>query len=763
MSKLLLFCPKCREKVTLPDTEARGQTKCKACGGPLFFEEAVSDGTSPASSATLRAESLGPGKSLGDFEILQVVGTGGMGMVYEARNTKLNRTVALKVIRPEYALGDADNVRRLEREAQAAAQLIHPNIVTLFSVGEHDGLNYIEMEYVPGPTAGDLSTERGSLDVGLALQIVRDAASGLGAAHRLKIVHRDVKPDNILIHPDGLAKMSDFGLAKSFGDSPTDSAELRSDITLPGIAIGTPHFMSPEQCEAAAIDGRSDLYSLGCTLYLLLTGARPYRGGTTMTVMRQHLFDPPPDITIHNPEAPEEVAAIIFKLMAKDPGKRYQTAEELVEDIDRVPLQPKTPLDGSELTREFRKRPLRTPSGRPAEEPAPVVPPAEEEPSGLEKAAWGAEKRAGKDSFLVPVAMGITLSLMVGITVAAIWLASSGRTRPGNGKAGPVVGSTSALTTVPGEDVGPATTQLPDQVSYRFRTTIYDLSLNEEDLVVAAGGDDSFLHLWDPRSDRLITKLEHSSAVVGVQFSPDGVYLASVAGPTLRLWLTDSLAAEEAKIERTGEEFTCLAFGPRSQTLVTGSTKGFQFWRVPSGVLRGTYGTDRAVTTVSFGPDSNCLVGGDASGVVYHWKDLSSVREPRKMQFFEKQPILSARFSKGLQWLAVSVPQQFVVHDMLEGQMRSPKKDEGNDHPKLVISRDARFVAIGREDGTVLFVDTSMEPIAKRKRFHGVKDLPGTYWFRELRFSHSGEWLLSAANDGSIALHRTSALELDAP
>lgn len=763
MSKLLLFCPKCREKVTLSDTEARGQTKCKTCDGPLFFEEAVSDGPSPASSAALRVESLGPGKSLGDFEILQVVGKGGMGMVYEARNTTLNRTVALKVIRPEYAQGDPDNVRRLQREAEAAAQLIHPNIVTLFSVGDDDGLSYIEMEYVPGPTAGDLALERGTLDVGLALQIVRDAASGLGAAHRLKIVHRDVKPDNILIHPDGLAKMSDFGLAKSFGEGPLDPGDLRSDITLPGIAIGTPHFMSPEQCEAAPLDGRSDLYSLGCTLYLLLTGTRPYRGGTTMTVMRQHLFDPPPDVTIHAPEVPEEVAAIIFKLMAKDPSKRYQTAEELIEDLDRVPVRPEFPLDGSELTREFRKRPQRTPAGRPAGKPVPTGPAAGDAPSGTKRAAWDSEKKAGRDSFLVPVVTGITLSLMVAVTIVAIWLAARGRTGAENGKTVPAAGNTNVLTTVPGGAVEPILRDLPDQLSHRFRTTIYDLSLNEKSLVVAAAGDDSFLHLWDPRSDRVLTKLGHSSAVVGVRFSPDGAYLASVAGSTLRLWRADALEKEELKIERADEEFTGLAFGPRSETLVTGSTKGLKFWRVPSGVLRDTFETDSAVTTLSFGPDCESLVAGDASGTVYYWKDLSSVRAPRKMQFFKDQRILSAQLSEDLQWLAVSVPQGFVVNNILGGQTRSPVKDEGNDHPKLVIARDARFVAIGREDGTVLFVDTSMRPIAKRKRFHGTRDLPGTYWFREFRFSHSGEWLLSAANDGSIALHRTRALELDEP
>ncbi|MBL8735125.1 MAG: protein kinase [Planctomycetes bacterium] len=258
------------------------------------------------------------------YRILGELGRGGMGMVYRAEQTSLHRQVALKVLSGERTR-DPAFVAKFVAEARAAAKLQHPNVVQVFDV-DHDGeIYFFAMEVMQGSLEGWLK-QNGAMPVERAMQVVSDAASGLAYAESLGIVHRDIKPDNLMLDQHGAVKIADLGLA-----STVEETEDK--------AVGTPHFMAPEQVLRKAIDHRTDLYALGCTFYRLVTGKTPFRGQTVKDILRAQVKDDPEPANKANPQVPAEVAAIIGKLMQKAPEQRYQTANDLLEDL-AAQLQP---------------------------------------------------------------------------------------------------------------------------------------------------------------------------------------------------------------------------------------------------------------------------------------------------------------------------------------------------------------------------------------------------------------------------------------
>lgn len=275
------------------------------------------------------ADAVLPVERFGDYKLLAKLGEGGMGAVYKAQEVLANRVVALKVLRKNLA-GNKAFVERFEREAKMAGSLNHPNIVTCHVAGMVHGIQFLSMEFVDGETlSARLRGSGGKLSEKEALPIIRDVARGLAQAHKAGIVHRDIKPDNILLGKDGSVKLSDFGTAKSFLDE--------DSLSRTGQVIGTPNYISPEQVRADKdIDHRADLYSLGGTLYHILTGRLPFNAISALQTMRAHLEDElenPHDV---NPDLTDGAVQIVVKLMAKSPHHRYQSAQELVDDIDAV-------------------------------------------------------------------------------------------------------------------------------------------------------------------------------------------------------------------------------------------------------------------------------------------------------------------------------------------------------------------------------------------------------------------------------------------
>ncbi|HVQ37109.1 MAG TPA: protein kinase [Pyrinomonadaceae bacterium] len=288
---------------------------------------------------------LEPGTKLGRYEIRKKLGRGGMGEVYLAQDTELDRKIALKILPAELAVNH-DRMRRFVQEAKAAAALNHPNVAHIYEIGERDGLNFISMEYVEGKTLREKIHYEGT-DLRKLIKFLQQVAGGLAKAHAAGIVHRDLKPDNIMIARDGYAKILDFGLAKlveipSFGaegETVSDAATVAQEhYSIPGRLMGTVGYMSPEQAQGktGSIDFRSDIFSFGCMLFEAVTRHRPFEGESNVQALYKIVYEPAPPIRDFNPSAPPDLQRIIRRCLAKDPDERYQSIQDVALELKEL-------------------------------------------------------------------------------------------------------------------------------------------------------------------------------------------------------------------------------------------------------------------------------------------------------------------------------------------------------------------------------------------------------------------------------------------
>ena len=286
---------------------------------------------------------LAPHTQLGRYEIRSLIGAGGMGEVYLAQDTSLNRKVALKVLPAEVA-SNQDRMRRFKQEATSAASLNHPNIAHIYEIGQAGDLNFIAMEYVDGTTLRD-QIHKEHADLSKLLRTLQHVAEGLAKAHDAGIVHRDLKPDNIMVTSDGHAKVLDFGLAKLIEpQTTTSSASGSEDPTIlqshstPGLILGTMGYMSPEQAQGKTkeIDHRSDIFSFGCILFETITGQRPFSGKDHIEVLNKLIREPAPSLSAFNPNAPADLQRIVRRCLAKDPDQRYQNIKDVAIELKEV-------------------------------------------------------------------------------------------------------------------------------------------------------------------------------------------------------------------------------------------------------------------------------------------------------------------------------------------------------------------------------------------------------------------------------------------
>ncbi|GGA33172.1 hypothetical protein GCM10007416_02350 [Kroppenstedtia guangzhouensis] len=267
------------------------------------------------------------GRKLGGrYEVISRIGGGGMAVVYKARDVLLNRHVAIKVLN-ESLSNDAEFVKRFSREAQAAASLSHPNVVNVYDVGQENHTHYIVMELVEGPTLKEYIQQYSPLTPEEIVSIASQICDALAHAHENQIVHRDVKPHNILLGYNGRAKVTDFGIAR---------ASTSSTITQAGSVMGSVHYFSPEQARGGLIGHKSDIYSLGVVLYEMVTGRLPFDGDSAISIAMKHLQDPVEDPSGLNPDVPPEIHRIILKAMEKDPDQRFETALEMKQELDEI-------------------------------------------------------------------------------------------------------------------------------------------------------------------------------------------------------------------------------------------------------------------------------------------------------------------------------------------------------------------------------------------------------------------------------------------
>jgi eukaryotic-like serine/threonine-protein kinase len=366
----------------------------------------------------------------GRYQLGSLLGAGGMAQVYLASDRVLERPVAVKVLSPPYAQ-DPVFVERFRREARAAARLSHPNIVAVFDSGSDADQHFLVMEYVAGESLAQLLARQGRLAPRRAAELAVEVGAALAAAHAQGLVHRDVKPANVLVGEDGRVKVADFGIVK---------AAATATLTGTGTVLGTAAYLSPEQAQGGPVDARSDLYSLGCVLYELLCGSPPFGSGADspqVAVASRHVHQPPEPPSAHNPQVDASLDAVVLTALAKDPAQRYQSAVELLDALERVlagdaaAAGPAWPPAAAVPT-----EPLPGRSGRTGVLPAATGP-----------AVRGSGRRPGWARWTLPVA-GMVLGL--GLVVALLW--PDGGSTPTRGEAGPTAApatSASSTTTAP--------------------------------------------------------------------------------------------------------------------------------------------------------------------------------------------------------------------------------------------------------------------------------------------------------------------------
>ncbi len=342
------------------------------------------------------------------YELEELVGRGGMSSVFRAHDTLLERNVALKVLHEHYG-EDADQIERFRREARAVAQLSHPNIVTVIDRGERDGRQYIVFEFVEGENLKQLVLREGPLPVRQAVEIGLQVAEALAFAHRQGLVHRDVKPQNILLTRDGEAKVTDFGIARA--------VDVHG-LTQTGSVVGTSHYIAPEQASGRAVDSQSDVYSLGTVLYELLTGDVPFQGENFIAVALKHVSEPAPSAAARRGDVPPRLDGALRRAMAKEPSERFDSMEAFADELERclAELGPDSPNEATMVV------------PAPAATPAPAAPP-EALPELVSTPAAG----RGRRRLWVPLVLA---GLVAAGVVTALFALGTIDLRRGSGSAG---------------------------------------------------------------------------------------------------------------------------------------------------------------------------------------------------------------------------------------------------------------------------------------------------------------------------------------
>lgn len=349
LGELYMACPACEIVSKIAGYDPENEYLCKACQGELVYVTqpprrkatrtgstgAGSRGSSPSRREARRAAADAAdqtliGRQVGGCLVRRKLASGGMGTVFEAEQVNLGRTVALKVLAADLA-EDETFVKRFLLEARAAAELNHVNLIHINDAGEDDGVFYYTMEFVEGENLAERLKREGPLPVREALDISLQAANALSHAHAKNIIHRDIKPENIMIAADGTVKLADLGLAKKTMD------EGMSTITQAGSILGTPHYMAPEQArDFRSADHRSDLYSLGVTLYKMLSGRVPYNGSSPIEVMMKAVEGRPTPIGQLRSDLPAEVEALVARMMHVDPARRFADADALLVALTQL-------------------------------------------------------------------------------------------------------------------------------------------------------------------------------------------------------------------------------------------------------------------------------------------------------------------------------------------------------------------------------------------------------------------------------------------
>lgn len=725
---------------------------------------------------------------MGSYIIMERLGEGGMGIVFKARNWKLGRVVALKIIRREH-VANTDAIRRFRREIEVVGKLSHPNIVVAIDADEIGGTHFFVMEYVEGVNLSVLLKEKGAPPVPLACEYMRQVASGLQQAYERGMVHRDIKPANLLVQratdnsspgkpvsPWGpTIKILDMGVARLM-QGPDDHDSI-SALTKEGRVVGTPDYMAPEQAvNSAKADIRADLYSLGCTFYHLLTGHPPYPGGTPMEKLLKHRMDQPRPIEQERAEVPPAIAGIVRKLMAKKPEDRFQTPADVVHALEALLPKPTT-------GRMPAVKPAPAPHALPVAIPvtggggsAPVAQAIPVDPFQFGAAPAHQTRGTGKSGKLqqllldrknLPLVIGAVITLILGLIFLIVAIASSGPRRSSNKIAPDILtvmlhelgerpvktaaerdalrrdliqfrthnrGTPQALAAArlltrlpsPLDDLQRGTIPVAERVEslpaevvavlgehrQRHWGSVRSVAFSANGQLVASGGDDALIRLWDPGTMRERAVLAgHAAAVAWLAFSPDNQTLASAGQDgMLRIW--DNLLAKQPRL---------------------------RLEPIPLGT---------ALRVAAFAPDGRALafVGDDRTVGVIDLVGLKSGSNPKPRARVTAPVGQALAYHPTGQTLAIAGTDHVVtLWDLTAAQPRLRASLRGHDAPILALafSRDGRQLASAGQDQTVrLWSDVTTANPTQRRIYRGH-----TGDVLTLAFAPSGQVLLSTATD----------------
>ena len=480
-------------------------------------------------------ESSLAGRTLGQYQILDEIGRGGMGAVYKAWQPALQRYVAIKVLTSR--LGDMEVVQRFQREASIAANLSHPNIVTIYDIAQQDGVLFIAMEYVDGRPLSDLIVEAGPLPIERMVRILRQVAEALDYAHRLHFVHRDIKPANILVTAEDRAIVTDFGIAKAL-----EGSGATAQLTAAGTILGTPAYMSPEQIQGQPVDYRTDLYSLGVVCFEMLGGRPPFGGTTTAAVLYAQVHAPPPSIRNLNPSVSKRVETALERMLAKQPEDRFPAATAFVAalggDVITRPVTPQFADEASTAATMTGRAAASTPTASTWREPQPTHAPA--------------RKRSKLPLVLIG---GIVLALTVVGGLLAVLL--SGKTAP------PPVETVVVL-----PDASPTDAQ-PTQVPLTEPAGNY-LGMTSDILFYSDRDGDYDLYVVDARTGEVRQIMNDPAEDIRGDWSPDGRQIAfqSDRDGARDLYVMDTDGGNVRRLMSDGGENMKPTWSPDGQSIV---------------------------------------------------------------------------------------------------------------------------------------------------------------------------------------------------
>lgn len=658
-------CPRCENSFvpprnnlsTAPAHDPKKDAALKDASSQTAPEPSRSDQMKESLHAFLRP-AQGPGElgRLGPYRILKVLGQGGMGLVYQAEDPRLQRQIALKVMQPRFAANDTLR-RRFLREARAQAALQHDNVVSVFQVDEDGGVPYLAMPLLRGESLFDCLKREGRLPLAEVLRIGRETAEGLAAAHESGLVHRDIKPGNLwLEEPAGRVKILDFGLARVC--DPADEEE----ITGSGVVLGTPAYMSPEQARGARVDARSDLFSLGCVLFRMATGAQPFRGDSTFAVLEALVSERPPAASSLNPEVSPALDTLIQSMLAPDPAARPASARTVVDRLKNIEQPQTSPQDTT----------LDLPLAGKVPSPSPQQESSTESIQG---------EKAGKRRIpgLVLLLLGAALALGGGILGYIPW--KQGQDRTDNLH----VGLPSDKAEPPGTSAPKSDKREADKKAEGKKTlrTPFD-TLRREDIpaqeLAAAGGGNPDLAPAEIVAILGTSRLRHWAPVRAVVCNQDASVLASLGEDQfVRVWDGASGALRHSIPTKVGlDPFASLAMSPDGRYLAFTSGNTLTLCDTAAAMItRGLPANQKVLLGVRFLPDSLSLVG---------------------MGLAPNFQVYSCATSK--------ITRTFPVH------FENPRA--------LDLSPDGRLAAAVRPDKTVVVVEA-----ATGKELHVLDSLPG--------------------------------------